>query len=98
MKPLECKTNTLPILMHQMHISTTQVSSVLLRSENDASTFRLILAVLLKTRPPKTNYKYHEHFADEEVFERVYYYFSKLITYILRRMITKTLDMKIITK
>jgi hypothetical protein len=27
----KCKTNTLPILMHQMHISTTQVSSVMLR-------------------------------------------------------------------
>jgi hypothetical protein len=25
-----CKTNTLPILMHQMRISTTQVSSVML--------------------------------------------------------------------
>jgi hypothetical protein len=29
----ECKTNTLPILMHQMRISTTQVSSVMLRSK-----------------------------------------------------------------
>jgi predicted DNA-binding ArsR family transcriptional regulator len=28
-----CKTNMLPILMHQMHISTTQVSSVMLRSK-----------------------------------------------------------------
>jgi hypothetical protein len=28
-----CKTNTLPILMHQMRISTTQVSSVMLRSQ-----------------------------------------------------------------
>jgi hypothetical protein len=27
----KCKTNTLPILMHQMRISTTQVSSVMLR-------------------------------------------------------------------
>jgi hypothetical protein len=27
-----CKTNMLTILMHQMHISTTQVSSVMLRS------------------------------------------------------------------
>jgi hypothetical protein len=26
----ECKTNTLTILMHQMRISTTQVSSVML--------------------------------------------------------------------
>jgi hypothetical protein len=29
----ECKTNTLPILMHQMRISTFQVSSVMLRSK-----------------------------------------------------------------
>jgi hypothetical protein len=29
-----CKTNTLPILMHQMRISTNQVSSVMLRSKN----------------------------------------------------------------
>jgi hypothetical protein len=29
----ECKTKTLTILMHQMHISTTQVSSVMLRSK-----------------------------------------------------------------
>jgi hypothetical protein len=28
-----CKTNTLTILMHQMRISTTQVSSVMLRSK-----------------------------------------------------------------
>jgi hypothetical protein len=28
---LDCKTNTLPMLMHQMHISTTLVSSVVLR-------------------------------------------------------------------
>ena len=28
---LKCKTNTLPILMHQMRISTNQVSSVVLR-------------------------------------------------------------------
>jgi hypothetical protein len=28
-----CKTNTLTILMHQMRISTTQVSSVILRSK-----------------------------------------------------------------
>jgi hypothetical protein len=27
---LRCKTNTIPILMHQMHISNTQVSSVVL--------------------------------------------------------------------
>jgi hypothetical protein len=30
---LKCKTNTILILMHQMHISTTQVSSVMLRSK-----------------------------------------------------------------
>jgi hypothetical protein len=30
---LECKANTLPILMHQMRISTTKVSSVVLRPE-----------------------------------------------------------------
>jgi hypothetical protein len=30
---LICKTNTLTILMHQMHISTTQVSSVMLGSK-----------------------------------------------------------------
>jgi hypothetical protein len=30
---LTCKTNTLPILMHQMRISTTQVSTVMLRSK-----------------------------------------------------------------
>jgi hypothetical protein len=30
---VECKTNTLPTLMHQMRILTTQVSSVLLRSK-----------------------------------------------------------------
>jgi hypothetical protein len=30
---VSCKTNTLPILMHQMRISTTQVSSVMLRSK-----------------------------------------------------------------
>jgi hypothetical protein len=29
----ECKTNTIPILMHQMCILTTQVSSVMLRSK-----------------------------------------------------------------
>jgi hypothetical protein len=28
---LKCKTNTIPILMHQMRISTNQVSSVVLR-------------------------------------------------------------------
>jgi hypothetical protein len=28
-----CKTNTLPSLMHRMHISTTQVSTVMLRSK-----------------------------------------------------------------
>jgi hypothetical protein len=28
-----CKANTLPILMHQMRISTTKVSSVVLRPE-----------------------------------------------------------------
>jgi hypothetical protein len=32
-KLLECKTNTLTILMHQIHISITQVSSVMLRSK-----------------------------------------------------------------
>jgi hypothetical protein len=30
---LKCKTNTIPILMHQMRISTNQVSSVMLRSK-----------------------------------------------------------------
>jgi hypothetical protein len=30
---LICKTNTLTILMHQMHIPTTHVSSVMLRSK-----------------------------------------------------------------
>jgi hypothetical protein len=30
---LVCKSNMLPILMHQMHISTTQVFSVMLRSK-----------------------------------------------------------------
>jgi hypothetical protein len=30
---VECKTNTLPILMHQMRISTTKVTSVMLRSK-----------------------------------------------------------------
>jgi hypothetical protein len=30
---LKCKTNTLKMLMHQMHMSTTQVSSVMLKSE-----------------------------------------------------------------
>jgi hypothetical protein len=30
-KSLKCKTNTLSILMHQMRISTNQVSSVVLR-------------------------------------------------------------------
>jgi hypothetical protein len=30
---LKCKANTLPILMHQMRISTTKVSSVVLRPE-----------------------------------------------------------------
>jgi hypothetical protein len=29
----KCKTNTLPILIHQMRISTNQVSSVMLRSK-----------------------------------------------------------------
>ena len=29
----QCKTNTLTILMHQMRISTTKVSSVMLRSK-----------------------------------------------------------------
>jgi hypothetical protein len=29
----QCKANTLPILMHQMRISTTKVSSVVLRPE-----------------------------------------------------------------
>jgi hypothetical protein len=29
-----CKTNTIPILMHQMRISTNQVSSVVLRPKN----------------------------------------------------------------
>jgi hypothetical protein len=28
---IECKTNALTILMHQMHISTNQVSSVMIR-------------------------------------------------------------------
>jgi hypothetical protein len=31
---LECKANTLPILMHQMRISTTKVSSVCLHKSN----------------------------------------------------------------
>jgi hypothetical protein len=30
---LKCKTNTIPILMHQMRISTNQVSSVMLKSK-----------------------------------------------------------------
>jgi hypothetical protein len=30
-RTLQCKTNTIPILMHQMRISTTKVSSVILR-------------------------------------------------------------------
>jgi hypothetical protein len=30
---VKCKTNTIPILMHQMHISTNQVSSVILRQK-----------------------------------------------------------------
>jgi hypothetical protein len=30
----ECETNIIPILMHQMHISTNQVSSVVLRPKN----------------------------------------------------------------
>jgi hypothetical protein len=29
--PLKCKTNTIPISMHQMHISANKVSSVILR-------------------------------------------------------------------
>jgi hypothetical protein len=32
-KNIKRKTNMLPILMHQMHISTTQVSSVMLKSK-----------------------------------------------------------------
>jgi hypothetical protein len=32
-KEITCKTNTLTILMHKMRISTTQVSSVMLRSK-----------------------------------------------------------------
>jgi hypothetical protein len=49
----QCKTNTIPILMHQMRISTNQVSSVVLRPKKFE-----IRKMVVKTvkQPKKTKY------------------------------------------
>jgi DNA-binding transcriptional regulator GbsR (MarR family) len=55
------KTNTIPILMHQMHISTNQVSSVVLRPK------KLEIRKIVKTvkEPRKTKYKVLCHEIEE---------------------------------
>jgi hypothetical protein len=47
----ECKTNTIPILMHQMRISTNQVSSVVLRPK----TLKIQKIVKTVNEPKKPN-------------------------------------------
>jgi hypothetical protein len=54
MESIECKTNTLTILMHQMRISTTQVSSVMLRSK------KLEIRKKIKERSDKNETECHE--------------------------------------
>jgi hypothetical protein len=52
---LKCKTNTIPILMHQMHISTNQVSSVVPRPK------KLEIRKIVKTvKEPKIQTLCHE--------------------------------------
>jgi hypothetical protein len=51
---VKCKTNTIPILVHQMRISTNQVSSVMLRSKN--LEIRKKMWKLWKSRQMKTKH------------------------------------------
>jgi hypothetical protein len=53
-KIFECKTNMIPILMHQMRISTTKVSSVVLRPKKVGNPGKKICENC--TRAPKKSY------------------------------------------
>jgi hypothetical protein len=48
----KCKIHTMPILMHQMRISTTYVSSVILRPKN--LEIRNVIAVKVQGKKPQT--------------------------------------------
>jgi hypothetical protein len=64
-----CKTNTLPILMHQMHISTTQVSSVMLRYFKAMH----ILNPFPLTKKTSRGSMFHNHNILNQYFESIFH-------------------------
>jgi hypothetical protein len=61
-KELECKTNTIPIMMHHMRISTTNVSSVMLKPKNLEILYIMNVKIPPDPKSPKKNEFYMEWF------------------------------------